>query len=220
MRSRGKFIVGRFIRDAEHAKCKLQYRVRMEKCIIFALVLLIAVFILSKKIDRRKKNNSYTLRYSFISMDLPPATKSGSLPRPPVLPQIPIPSEDEFIPEDETIDFTDLDLNEGISLFDGTDDFQGEFGAVGGSPRPIREVIPEYPEDLRKKGVEGVIVLSILVNAQGKVDSVYVLNNSSGNKRLEMSAKAAALKSLYAPAKSKGKNMAYWISRPYTFERK
>ena len=149
---------------------------------------------------------------------IPQTRQGGGLSRPPTLPQVPIPTEDEYIPDDETIEITRFDLFEDIPLFDGVGGGGGYRGI--GRPRPIREVIPEYPNAERKKGVEGVVILEIFVNAEGRVDSVRVLSNTTRSKRLELSAIEAAYKSLYVPAKRDGRNVPIWIQRPYRFERK
>ena len=99
----------------------------------------------------------------------------------------------------------------------GLGDLDGGMGGYGG-PRPIREVIPEFPESERKKGVHGVVELKILVNASGRVDSVMVLNNTTGSKILARSAKAAAYRSIYRPVKNKKQALAKWVVRPYRFD--
>ena len=152
-----------------------------------------------------------------MNIDMVPATRHGGMPRPPDLPQVPIPVEDEYLPEDETIDLFEFDPNEGISLFDGIGTMPEAGGAGGLGLRPIREVIPEYPNDLRKKGIEGVVMLSLYVNPTGGVDSVEVLQNTSRNKRLERYAIHAAYSSRYVPAKRDGKKIACWIQRRYEF---
>ena len=71
--------------------------------------------------------------------------------------------------------------------------------------------------DLRKKGIEGVVMLSLYVNSTGSVDSVEVLQNTSRNKRLERYAIHAAYSSRYVPAKRDGNKIACWIQRRYEF---
>ena len=79
------------------------------------------------------------------------------------------------------------------------------------------EVIPEYPEKLRKQGITGTMQLGLQVNQDGVVDSVWVLHNSTHNRELERLAINAALKSKYMPLPSRGK-MALKVIRTYEFK--
>ena len=152
-----------------------------------------------------------------MNIDMAPATRSGGLPRPPDLPQVPIPVEDEYLPSDETIDIFEFDPNEGIALFDGTGTAPDLGGTYGMGLRPIREVIPEYPKELRTRGIQGVVMLSLYITSTGVVDSVEVLQNTSENRLLEKYAIRAAYHSRYVPAKRDGRNIACWIRRRYEF---
>ena len=202
------------VREAE----KQKYRVRLERALIVSLLAAVILFSLSRRMPRRIKNVEFTGGPVLASVDLMPITQQGGVPRPPNLPQIPIPTEDEFLPDDETIEDTSLELLENIPMFDGF----GRGSAMGGSggfgPRPIREVIPEYPKDERSRGAAGVVELFILVNAEGYVDSVRVLVNTTMSKVLEQSAIRAARMSQYVPATRDGRNVSRWIRRPYRFE--
>ncbi len=199
---------------------KVRYRVRFEKALILSLVFTILLFGLFRRIPRQRNRKFEIKGYSFFSMDIVPATTQTGAPQPPALPEVPIPTEDEYLPEDETIEETKLNLTEGIPLFDAIGDRGEGMGSGGMGLRPIKEVIPEYPKKERRKGVEGVVELKILVNSKGEVDSVVVLQNTTKSKVLEKAAIQAAYKSLYLPAKRNGKKISLWIRRPYRFERK
>ena len=196
------------------------YRTRLELGMVLSLILCTSFFLASRRLDQRMEPPVYFVGDALSALDLPPVTQRGSLPRMPTLPQIPIPSEDEFLPEEETIDLTDLDLSVGVPSLEGLG--LGETGSMagGGAPRPLRLALPEYPEELRKKGVEGVVVLSMRINNRGQVDSVYVMENTSGNRRLARSAMEAARKTLYMPVQRGKDRPSVWITRPFTFEGK
>ena len=216
---RDRFVLIKPLMKGVHGEEKAAYRVRLEKALIFSLGLMILIFLVSRRIPHRTKKTWKLSVLTTVNMEMTPqTTQGGGLPRPPTLPQVPIPTEDEYIPDDETIEITRFDLFQDIPLFDGVGGSGGYQGI--GRPRPIREVIPEYPNSERKKGAEGVVILEIFVNAEGRVDSVRVLSNTSRSKRLELSAIEAAYKSQYVPAKRDGRNVPIWIQRPYRFERK
>jgi len=198
-------------------KFKSEQAVLLKKSLIGTLIIFIVIFSLSK---RYSPENSKTLHLNFsdVFLDVPITDSRGSMPRPPDLPKVPIPVEDDYVPPDETIPDTDFDITEGIPLFDGNSD--SGLGAGASAPRPILEVIPSYPEKIRQKGIEGVIVLDILVNTMGFVDSVKVVSNSSRSRILEKSAINAAYKSKYMPAKVDDELVSYWLRRSYTFSSK
>ncbi len=195
------------------------YRIRYEKGLIISLAVMIAFF------GFFKKRETYIRQYrpaplTVFELDFVPPTSQNAISRPPSLPRVPVPSEDEYLPEDETIELTMLDLSEDIPLFDGFGG-EGEASPYGGmGPRPVKEVIPGYAKEERDRGVEGVIELMILVNSRGTVDSVKVVVNSTSSTRLERAAVDAAYKSAYVPASRDGKKISRWIRRPYRFERR
>jgi len=223
-----RFHIGKAVDAGANNEEKASYRVRFEQALVVVLSVMIILFILSKRIPYRPFQRVQSIGFSTLSIeDLIPATRQGGgLPRPPSLPQVPIPSEDEFLPEDETIESTQLNVLQEIPIFDGDGTGSGVsggdgFGYGGGmGARPIRDVIPEYPAEERKQGVEGVVELAILVNEMGHVDSIRVLLNTTRSKRLEKSAIQAAMKSQYMPPRHQGKRVSRWIRRPYRFERK
>jgi len=221
MKKRGQFCLAKMNRDGVHGEEWYAYRRRFELGLVISLALAMSLFVVSKRLDQGREVPVYIVGDDFSALDLPPVTKSGGRPKVPTLPSVPIASEDESIPEEETIELTELDLSVGIVSLEGLG--FDDFGSVGGGstgPRPLRETVPEYPDELKRKGVEGTVLLSILVNARGRVDSVYVLENSSGSRRLEKAAVEAAKLSLYMPSRQGDDRRSIWIQRPYVFEGK
>ncbi len=206
---------------------KSRYRLRVEKGLIFALLCMILLFLFSRRIPYHAKKQNKVFVSIITSEMIPMTSQEGGSQRRPSLPQVPIPSDDEYLPDYETIEPTDLDLWEGIPFVDGTGTGNGLFGGSGdgtggggGGLRPILEVIPEYPEEERKKGLTGIVELSININAEGIVDSVLVLNNTTRSRRLEQSAVEAAYRSRYAPLPDQYKSLSRWIERAYRFDLK
>jgi TonB family protein len=85
-------------------------------------------------------------------------------------------------------------------------------------PVPVWEVIPEYPERERKRNVRGLIELEVRVDTRGRVDSIRVSENGTGNPALEASAIRAARESRYLPVEIDGRPVACWFRRSYWFE--
>jgi TonB family protein len=208
--------------DALFIKEKDLFGHRIRRALAFVLGFLILFFCVMKRMPEKHDRGITKFSMTPLYVDLIPNTVQGGLPRMPTVPQVPIPSEDDYVPADETIDSTRLNLAEGIVSLDGwagSGDQSGGGGGWGGIPRPLHEVIPEYPREEQAKGIEGVVELALLVNSRGRVDSVVVKRNTSRNATLERAAIEAAIKSTYMPAKQKGRNISMWIQRPYHFQK-
>lgn len=79
----------------------------------------------------------------------------------------------------------------------------GRTAKVLSNPRPRGEIRPEYPRSARSRGAEGSVILEVAVGADGRVKSCRVLQ-SSGHGDLDESARKAAGKARFIPAKSDG----------------
>lgn len=190
-----------------------EYLLRIKRATVISLVLIILLFWSFPVIEIKKEENSEIV-FTSLNVENIPITRQGTRRKPPPKPAVPIPADDELIPEDLTIEETELDLEQysqqiGMGLIASA--------PVVYQPRPIFEVIPEYPQELQKKGIEGIIKLHIHINKYGLVDEVVVLENTTGSRRCALSAKKAALKSRYLPAKKSKKPTDIWITRIYTF---
>ena len=62
------------------------------------------------------------------------------------------------------------------------------------------------------------MIVKLLVNSSGTVDSVMVISNTTDNINFVKAAKRAAYKTVYLPAKYKKENFARWITRKYTWK--
>ena len=154
------------------------------------------------------------------AIELPPELKLPEKPKETVArPQIPVEAEDdEEIPEEETIAQTILDENAPVETEFLPDlPAMGEFIAYDTEPQFIKYVVPEYPELARKAGVEGVVVVNLLVDTKGKVVKAVPV---SGPEILRDSAVKAALECLLTPALQRDKPVAVWVALPFRFRLK
>jgi TonB family protein len=87
-------------------------------------------------------------------------------------------------------------------------------------PKPLKSPVPNYPYEAKKKGIEGMTVVKMLIDTDGSVMDVEVLK-SSGNQLLDDAALDAALKSKFKPAEHHFNGKSYkvrvWVSRPFKF---
>jgi protein TonB len=75
---------------------------------------------------------------------------------------------------------------------------------------------PVYPNLSRRLREEGIVVLEILIKADGTVSEIRI-KNSSGYKRLDDSAVKAVKYWRYQPATQGGKAIDFWYEQPIEF---
>jgi len=143
-----------------------------------------------------------------------PQKQKAEVPRP----TIPVEAEeDEDVPEDVTIQETILDAQTAATAPAEPPPQLPEFGKFvpyDTKPEFIRYSTPDYPEMAKKAGIEGTVLAQLLVGADGKVYDVRVM---SGPEIFHEQVKAAALASLFSPAKQRDKPVAVWVAVPYRF---
>ena len=85
-------------------------------------------------------------------------------------------------------------------------------------PRPIVQVLPEYPKELQKQHVRGIVKVMLYVNEKGEIEEAVVSENTTNNEACAQAALSAARKSTYLPASAGGQKVATWVSCTYSFE--
>lgn len=91
----------------------------------------------------------------------------------------------------------------------------GEQGVV--SPDYIYTTKPSYPLEARKEGLEGKVILKVLVEKNGQTRKVE-LAKSSGHSVLDQEALRAVEKWRFRPAKRDGEIIACWVFIPLSFK--
>ncbi|MGF1512025.1 MAG: energy transducer TonB [Myxococcota bacterium] len=115
---------------------------------------------------------------------------------------------------------------DGLSLASALPGLTHGLGGVGlGLARmtePDREAIvqrrpaPRYPNDARRRGVEGFVVLRMRVNVRGQVDDAVVVEAEPPG-IFDRSAKSAALAYRFSPARSGGRSVASTVEQKMNF---
>jgi TonB family protein len=72
-----------------------------------------------------------------------------------------------------------------------------------------------YPEVARKAGIEGQVIVRVLVNKDGKPKQAVIQHSDS--QMLDQSAKDAVMKSVFTPAIQNGQPIICWVSIPIKF---
>jgi protein TonB len=162
----------------------------------------------------------YVLREEYFeAIDLP---EQFDIPPPPqeiASPQVPIEAaEGEEVDEDAEI---------APTTFDKIDDLPpppppasetgGDFYAFDEAPVLIRFVNPSYPELAKSAGIEGTVLLRVLVGEDGKVISVSVIS-SDVTPAMEKAAMAAAKQFMFKPAKQRTVPVKAHMAIPIRFK--
>jgi len=84
--------------------------------------------------------------------------------------------------------------------------------------RPLykQNTSPPYPQKARRLGYEGIVMLKVLINQNGRVDNVAVLK-SSGYVILDRAALSAVKKWLFEPGTEGGIKKKMWVKIPIRF---
>lgn len=72
---------------------------------------------------------------------------------------------------------------------------------------PLNEVLPEYPDQARRRGIEGHVKLVFTITAQGRVENIRVVESSPAN-IFDRSARRAAARWRFAPRTEDGQAVA------------
>jgi len=90
----------------------------------------------------------------------------------------------------------------------------GDYVYVEELPEAITKVSPSYPDDARKKGVDGTVMVQALVGTDGLVKDVKVVKSIP---LLDEAAMACVRQWRFKPSMSHGNPVAVWVGVPIKF---
>ena len=214
-----------YMRKKPEASLRLKYKKNIELGLVLGLAVLVGMFQASKRSDRdidTQDKVDLTIEVQEI-----PQTEQVKRPPAPQRPSIPIESEDEDIPEDATIEMTEINLDElpppppppaeeaeETPIFVAYDDPPQPLGGFAGIQKNL-----VYPEIARKAGVEGRVYVNVLIDERGNVIDTKILK-SLGNNGCDEAAVAAIRKAKWKPAKQRDKPVKVWVGIPVVFKLK
>ncbi len=106
---------------------------------------------------------------------------------------------------DNTSPATDFDQNKFIPFY-----------MVDELPVPLVKISPQYPEEARRLGIEGVVVLKIYIDEEGKVEEVEVVKSPS--ELLSIASKKTLMGVKFRPARAGGKYVPVCIELTLRFK--
>ncbi len=90
-----------------------------------------------------------------------------------------------------------------------------EFVPFETPPAAVTRIQPDYPELARKAGIEGTVLIKILVDKQGRVRDAILLRGVGAG--LDEAALEAIRKWVYTPAIQNSRPVAVWVAQPVLF---
>jgi protein TonB len=97
----------------------------------------------------------------------------------------------------------------------GQDAADGIYTKVDEKPIPIRTSNPDYPTDLKREGIDGLVAVVTIIDEKGNVIDVSV--KKSSNPAFERPAKEAIMRWKFTPAKKDGKAVKMRVTIPVKF---
>jgi protein TonB len=208
-----------FIYKNPEVDLKLKYRKMFEASLLISLAILILVFYAFKKFDVEYKLEK-TVDVKIETVEIP-QTEQFNRPPPPARPSIPIASEDEDIPDELTIEETEIDFTRPVEEAPPPPPEEEEpiveFYALSDKPEVIHKVEPTYPDLARKAGIEGMVVVKVLIGTKGDVEKVEVVKS---HPMLDDAAMVAAKQFKFKPGKQRDRFVKVWMTIPFTFRLK
>ncbi len=153
------------------------------------------------------------------NIDIPQTQQIDNTP-PPARPSIPVPSDDEDIADDLTLD--ELDFDDFSNLDAPPPPPSGPkvvFIPYVDPPVAMSPIRPRYPEIAQEAGIEGVVVVQAFIDEKGRVKETLILKGVP-NTGLDEAAMEAIRKTRFRPAKQRERAVGVWISIPVNFSLK
>ncbi|MFQ5865204.1 MAG: energy transducer TonB [bacterium] len=203
---------------------KLKYKKVLELSLVIALFFTVALFQVLRAF-KLEATETEAPEIKIEVTDIPP-TEQIKRPPPPPKPSIPIPTESEDVPEDLTIESTALDLSDipppppppdddfGTSIFVPYDEPPHPIGGFSAIQRALK-----YPEIARKAGIEGKVIVQVLVSEKGEVIRTKVIK-TLGHSGCDEAAVRAIRSVKWKPALQRDKPVKVWVAIPVIFRLK
>jgi len=88
---------------------------------------------------------------------------------------------------------------------------------VDEKPERVSSPPLDYPDLLRQAGIEGNVVVEVIIDTTGHAEPSSLRIIQSTNKAFELSAREAVLKSLYRPGRVRGQAVRVLVQVPIAF---
>ncbi len=197
---------------------KVKYPIVIRVTVLIGIGLIITNFLLFPRFGNNLEFEDVD-QVIIENIDIPQTQQIDNTP-PPARPSIPVPSDDEDIADDLTLD--ELDFDDFSNLDAPPPPPSGPkvvFIPYDDPPQPMTSIRPQYPEIAQEAGIEGVVVVQAFIDKKGRVQETLILKGVP-NTGLDEAAMEAIRKTRFKPAKQRERAVGVWISIPVNFKLK
>lgn len=197
---------------------KKRYEIVVRVTALVGIGLVIANFLIFPRFGNKVEFESVD-QVIIENIDIPQTQQIDNTP-PPARPSIPVPSDDEDIAEDLTLD--ELDFDDFSNLDAPPPPPSGPkvvFIPYDDPPVAMSPIRPVYPEIAQEAGIEGVVIVQAFIDEKGRVKETLILKGVP-NTGLDEAAMEAIKKTRFRPAKQRERAVGVWISIPVNFKLK
>ena len=197
---------------------KVKYPIVIRVTVLIGIGLIITNFLLFPRFGNNLEFEDVD-QVIIENIDIPQTQQIDNTP-PPARPSIPVPSDDEDIADDLTLD--ELDFDDFSNLDAPPPPPSGPkvvFIPYDDPPQPMTSIRPQYPEIAQEAGIEGTVVVQVFVDEKGRVKDTVILKGIP-NTGLDEAATEAIRKVRFRPAKQRERAVGVWISIPVNFRLK
>jgi protein TonB len=192
--------------------------------LIFSFVILLNETDFKKEDNEKKKTNFQVEKQKQIQKQKPkpkpkPKPKKSSRPLPSIQPMV---GEDNLgsgglsfnMPTFNEAEFGDI---KDDSLLSGMESKTMDKDSVDSIPKVIKRSPIVYPELARKQGASGYVLLNVLIDENGRVEEVEILE-SKPKVVFDIAATNTVRKWKFEPATYMGKKVKVWATQKITFK--
>lgn len=218
------------MRDARkkpHSDLRKYYTVFLE----LGLVVVLVLFIVAMKVDFQGSGNTMDMseEQEVVEMEEIIQTQQEETPPPPPRPQVPVEVPNDEVIEDQEINLdADMNLDEPLDLPPPPDDggsgdgeeedffvaVQDEPELIGGIQALQKKI--EYPDQARKAGIEGQVIVRFIVNEDGSVVDPEIVRGLPGGLN-EAAIKGIMEHAKFKPGQQQGEPVRVQYTLPITF---
>lgn len=211
----------------------LRLRYRRNLGIAFALSLLLHGFVFVLFPDIEPKVHAQSEEPVIIQLEDIPPTRQERQPPPPSRPVVPVATDSPEVPDDLTIEETNIDFSflddlppppprvrrqqetvvQEIELEEDEEEIV-ELWKVEKQPVVTKQVVPDYPEIALRANITGRVFVTALITTEGRVER---LGEITGPEVFHQAAREAALQWEFEPAIQNDRPVKVWVSLPFTF---
>lgn len=150
-------------------------------------------------------------------IDIDPVVPVIEPPRPAEMPRVPPIVEPAPEEDPDAVDTVPDMIPIDTPISSGSPREWSDEGFVASSSNPvlIHGGKADYPLMARRAGIQGTVLVQVLVGTEGRVELAEILQ--SVHPMLDEAALAAARRCLFTPGKQRGNPVAVWVAIPFLF---